>query len=689
MSTTNPGSKPGVTLYSWLRQTRTTNNDKRQNAEDMDIDSDDSDDSDADDSDADEDDDKYHSSPEQPNLKDKGKKAVTRSGKHDFTFQNTLNSLRARNAISNATKHTPPRDTDEGPPNLAISAQGTVQHTTASLAGTKRKGNDLVASTSAPPKAIAPPVTASAASTPEVPIQSTDDTPPRDPMAPPPPTKRAKKLPARRKAVSPFNRSAQHLRDVGMIGHTARVQDTGTSELLYALATLQDELLLQQGVSQLSKTLRDTAKEITDNLVQKMAVLTKDTVTAVRQGVIKAGRELDKCTDVVKVAAGDLMATAEGATTSYARAAATGDSPKPTLSTLLQPTTQARMERDRRRILIDPPKGQARLYPTTVGNISVAKTATEALLKAGGKTTWAFISCTKLEKGGVLLEANVADVKDWLADSENLTTFLTTFSPGAAVKAKKYTIKALYLPVEQPIDTAEAWRIIEKENDLPPFAISLIKWMKPAARRGKNQQQGLQTLENNFRCHKSKTEPLRCLNCQNYGHIASRCTILKAICATCAQHHVNTGDCPQLNRKEAHFCVSCQTAGHPSWERTCPSRLKLQRDLDERLESNLLPFFPTEEPWTQRRSPFYSGRGISQDLSDCDWRQAKKDRLQQTRIPDVFRPMVTASLQHNTKGRGESSSVKPSKPDPARSPATNEAIAMTTTKEKSPMSVAS
>ncbi|KAF9487575.1 hypothetical protein BDN71DRAFT_1513836 [Pleurotus eryngii] len=533
MSTTNPGSKPRVTLYSWLRQTRTTNNDKRQNDEDMVIDSDTSDDSDthdSDDSDADDNDDKYHSSLEQPNAKNKGKKTATRIGKRNFTFQSTLNSLRARNANRNATTNTPSRDTNEDPPSLATpvdTQQGTAQHTTASLAGTKRKGKDPVASTSATPKATVPAVTAPVATLPEAPIQATDNTPLRDPMAPPPPTKRAKKLPARRKAISAFNRSAQYLRDVGMIGHTgtidfclitntlfkvaARAQDTGTSELLYALATLQDELLLQQGVTQLSKTLRDTAKEITDNLAKKMAELTKDTVTAVRQGVIKAGRELDKCTDVVKVAAGDLMATAEG-------------------------------------------------------NISVTKTATEALHKAGGKTTWAFVSCTKLEKGGVLLEANTADVKDWLADSENLNTFLTIFSPGASVKAKKYTIKALYLPVEQPIDTIEAWRMIEKENDLPPFAISLIKWMKPAARRGKNQQfghvtitfaspkdanqllrQGLQTLDNNFRCHKSKMEPLRCLNCQNYGHITSTCKILKAICATCAQHHANTSDCPQLN----------------------------------------------------------------------------------------------------------------------------------------------
>ncbi|KDQ31578.1 hypothetical protein PLEOSDRAFT_1025856, partial [Pleurotus ostreatus PC15] len=140
-------------------------------------------------------------------------------------------------------------------------------------------------------------------------------------------------------------------------------------------------------------------------------------------------------------------------------------------------------------------------------------------------------------------------------------------------------------------------------------------------RRGKNQQyghatitftspkdanlilrQGLTSLDTNYRCHKSKTEPLRCLKCQIYGHIASACTASLTTCATCAQHHDEAGDCPQLNRKEAHACVACRIGGHASWERSCPSRLKLQRLLDERLEGNCLPFFPTEEPWTQRRS---------------------------------------------------------------------------------------
>ncbi|KAJ8693996.1 hypothetical protein PTI98_008929 [Pleurotus ostreatus] len=215
-------------------------------------------------------------------------------------------------------------------------------------------------------------------------------------------------------ADTPFNKAAQHLWDARMFGLIGKIdlrfvtnalfkvasclQDTGTSELLHALATIQDKLLLQQAVEQVTHMLRDAAKEITGNLTNRVAELTAETVTAVQQGVIKAGRELDKCTDVVKVATGDLKATAESPPRMFTSVLSTGIAPS-SAPGLLQPSTQAKMEQDHRRILIDPPAGRTQLYPTAVENIGVTRKATEALHQAGGKLSWTFVSCIKLEKG--------------------------------------------------------------------------------------------------------------------------------------------------------------------------------------------------------------------------------------------------------------------------------------------------
>lgn len=652
-------------------------NDIEDESVDNDNDNDDTDDSDSD-----------HQIPKRPMSKLRASRAAARRETSRFTFLKTLEAVKAKNDITAAQRKTPapvssevssespdvthpPVDGRAAPPHMMGMRQGTLVFDMTSTTGAKRKGKELEKASLSSPSADAP---------------RPSSKPARGATTPLRPHKRTKVLQANPKPTSSTEKAAKYLKDMGMIETTkvdlklitnvlfkvaARVQDTGTSETIHALASLQEEILRQQEITQATNILREAAKEISNNLTAKLAELTKETVTAVRQGVSQASRELDKCTDVVKVVAGDFKATAGSTPRSYARAAAPQDQGTSTPPTLLHPTTQARMERDRRRILVDPPTGQASLYPATTNSNSVTKKATEALHGIGGDTAWVFVSCTKLEKGGILLETNRAEAKSWLLNDKRLDAFIAKFSPGATVKPKKYTIKALYLPVDQPIDTAEAWRIVETENDLPPNAISHIKWMKPASRRGKDQQhghatitlvepsdankllrQGLQTLGNNYRCHKSKVEPLRCLKCQHYGHIASTCKAPEAICATCAQHHEDAQDCPQLNRKEAHACVSCNLGGHASWNRTCPSRQKLQRILDERLESNTLPYFPTDEPWTQRQSPFYSGRHSKQDLTNCNWRQAKKDQLQQTTIPDAFRPLIESSRSRNSKGKG-------------------------------------
>ncbi|KAJ8456811.1 hypothetical protein ONZ45_g18570 [Pleurotus djamor] len=121
-------------------------------------------------------------------------------------------------------------------------------------------------------------------------------------------------------------------------------------------------------------------------------------------------------------------------------------------------------------------------------------------------------------------------------------------------------------------------------------------------------------------CLKAKTEPIRCLKCQEYGHLVKTCKKEVSVCSTCAAHHDNQGPCPLKDQKAEHQCVACKTKGHASWERACPTRLRLQRELDQRHESNRLPYFPTDEPWTLRSTPFYEGRAPTITLEDANWK---------------------------------------------------------------------
>jgi len=98
---------------------------------------------------------------------------------------------------------------------------------------------------------------------------------------------------------------------------------------------------------------------------------------------------------------------------------------------------------------------------------------------------------------------------------------------------------------------------------------------------------------------KNKREPVRCAKCQRYGHIARDCISHRDMCANCAEDH-RTSDC---NNKNNTCCTSCHSTDHPSWSRTCPEFERRCADLDARDLDNTLPYFPTDESWTQVQAP--------------------------------------------------------------------------------------
>ena len=168
--------------------------------------------------------------------------------------------------------------------------------------------------------------------------------------------------------------------------------------------------------------------------------------------------------------------------------------------------------------------------------------------------------------------------------------------------------------LEKEVDLQE----VEEANGLQLGDIVKAHWCKPTARRSPRQTcghavfsflspeaanqvltQGLFVCQKKVYAEKCKKEPLRCLKCHGWGHMACDCLAQHDTCGTCVQRH-RMDTC--MNIAHPH-CISCGTAGHASWDRSCLVFVRKCSDMNNRLDKNNMPYFPTSEAWTQVREP--------------------------------------------------------------------------------------
>ncbi|KAF8221965.1 hypothetical protein L208DRAFT_1527326, partial [Tricholoma matsutake] len=97
---------------------------------------------------------------------------------------------------------------------------------------------------------------------------------------------------------------------------------------------------------------------------------------------------------------------------------------------------------------------------------------------------------------------------------------------------------------------------------------------------------------------KCKKQLVRCLKCQGYNHVANECVIRRDICAKCGEDHRSN-----LCHATTLRCTPCDTHGHASSDRTCPTFLRKCEEHDMRNPENALPFYPLTEPWTWEAMP--------------------------------------------------------------------------------------
>ena len=215
--------------------------------------------------------------------------------------------------------------------------------------------------------------------------------------------------------------------------------------------------------------------------------------------------------------------------------------------------------------------------------------------------------------GNYLIEVDSDYAAAWFTNDSNRADFCNILGEGVKFKPRTFNVIAFNVPLTiDPLDDKHKEEINEV-NDLEDNAISALRWAKPINRRSEQQRSAHlilsfpapeaanRAISNgiiicNKKCHveRIKKEPIRCLKCQGWNHMARDCSATNDRCSNCAGDHKTTA-CLEPHKKG---CVSCNSLNHSSWSRECPTFLRKVDEFNSRNPENLLPLFPTADPWT-------------------------------------------------------------------------------------------
>ncbi|EDR07384.1 uncharacterized protein LACBIDRAFT_327836 [Laccaria bicolor S238N-H82] len=168
-------------------------------------------------------------------------------------------------------------------------------------------------------------------------------------------------------------------------------------------------------------------------------------------------------------------------------------------------------------------------------------------------------SVTKMQNGGILVEMVTDEGVAWMASKANAESFLRELGEAeASFKTRSYNVVAYYVPLNLDTNSEKDRKEIEEMNNIPEGGLAKLRWIKPPSRRRADQcfahiiatfsdaDAANQAIVNGLTiCHKrvsvakSKREPIQCLKCQGWDHVAAECSLEKEVnvCGTCAKDH--------------------------------------------------------------------------------------------------------------------------------------------------------
>lgn len=202
--------------------------------------------------------------------------------------------------------------------------------------------------------------------------------------------------------------------------------------------------------------------------------------------------------------------------------------------------------------------------------------------------------------GGSLIEVDSDALAKWFADPLNSVEFCCALGEGVTFRSRTYNIIAFNAPINLDPSTATHREEINDVNQLGENTIKAIRWAKPINRRSPQQKTahlilsfsdpeaanqaisiGVTICNKLCRAERVKKEPLRCMKCQGWNHMAKECIQKVDKCSNCAGDH-KSDEC----RSRSTRCVSCRTDDHSSWSRECPVFLRKSEELSERHPEN-------------------------------------------------------------------------------------------------------
>ena len=255
-----------------------------------------------------------------------------------------------------------------------------------------------------------------------------------------------------------------------------------------------------------------------------------------------------------------------------------------------------------------------------IGQTEVLAIFNKAMVKATGEGNLEeqkLRTVEKLVNKGFLREFLWDEGAKWLTQQKHADAFISALGKdggGTQFKKRNHLVITYYVLLNLNTDSPEHLKEIEEVNSIQPGALINLHWIKPPARRVPTQTcghlilmfadpdaanrvktTGLIICNKRVSVSKYKKEPIRCLKCQGWNHIAAECILNVDICRTCGARGHCTSTC--TNTDTIH-CRSCGTDNHTSWARDCPTFIRKCKEFDTKHPENDLPYYPSLEPWT-------------------------------------------------------------------------------------------
>ena len=397
----------------------------------------------------------------------------------------------------------------------------------------------------------------------------------------------------------------------------AQATATVLTSVAYILTEEMEMGIMANVADKISSHIRDTMSTLTtdlhDRLDQQVKAVSKtaQAQATLTESLLKAQEKLDETTQNV------LKKTYSQAVAAAATTPTFTQNPTPQISAD-QIRLRNREEIKQRQVLIEFDQSRDQQLE------NMSETVLGQKAKDAINTVWAAAPNPKptlpkikgvvmLRNGRLLLELDTATSARWLCEEENRAKVLENIGSGASIKNRSYQVIVQFIPVHFDTDDDEMLKQFEEANDLQPRSVLKAEWIKPIKDRREGQRvatarmylkdaksantilsKGAYVFGRKVIPKKPRREPIRCLNCQLFGHEHRHCMSTEPRCARCAMSHA-TDECRVQLRN--FTCRNCE-GHHASFDRECPKFIEKCTQLDTRCPENNLAFYPTDEPWS-------------------------------------------------------------------------------------------